>query len=70
MICEAIPKDPAVIVDLGDMEESPEVGEYLQHCPCCPWLCPGGVSVLVTPVILSLLLIDPPVFSSLSARHW
>ena len=63
MICETVPKDPTVIVDLGDMEKSPKVGEYLQHCPCCLWLA----SVLVTPVCLSLLLIDPRVFSSLSS---
>ena len=66
MICETVPKDPAVIVDLGDMEESPKVGEYLQHCPCCLWFA----SVLVTPVCLSLLLIDPRVFSSLSSHWW
>ena len=69
MICETVPKDPTVVVDLGDMKKSPKVGEYLQHYPCCLWLS-GFVSVLVTPVCLSLLLIDPRVFSSLSASHW
>ena len=35
MTCDTVPKDPAVIVDLGDMEQSPKVGEYLQHSPGC-----------------------------------
>ena len=63
MTCETVPKDPAVIIDLGDMEQSPKVGEYLQHgrgLVSC-------VSVLVMPrALLSPLLIDHRVFSSLS----
>ena len=35
MICATVPEDPAVIVDLGDMEQSPKIGEYLQHSPGC-----------------------------------
>ena len=35
MICDTVPEDPAVIVDLRDMEQSPKIGEYLQHSPGC-----------------------------------
>ena len=56
MICETVPKDPAVVIDLGDMEQSPEVGEYLQHSPgCC-----------VCVMMMASVLIDHRVFSSLS----